>query len=104
MTGPGGEQPRGWWEVVEVAPPHRLVVKDGFADEDGQPIVHSPETFMIVSINDIGGGRTRMSIVSTFTSVEGMEEMLAMGQEEGLTQAIGQIDGILAEDKAGARA
>jgi len=102
MTGPEGEQPRGWWEVVEVAPPHRLVVKDGFADGNGQPIVHSPETFMIVSINDIGGGRTRMSILSTFTSVEGMEEMLAMGQEDGLMQAIGQIDGILTEDKAGA--
>src|SRR5215213_3418031 len=104
MTTPEGEKPRGWWEVVEVAPPHKLVVKDGFADENGQPIVHSPETFMIVSIDDIGDGRSRMSIVSTFTSVEQMEEMMAMGQEEGLTQAIGQIDGILAESKLGENA
>ena len=27
-----------------------------------------------------------------------MEQVLAMGMEEGLTQAIGQIDAILAED------
>jgi hypothetical protein len=27
-----------------------------------------------------------------------MEQVLAMGMEEGLTQAVGQIDAILAED------
>ena len=29
-----------------------------------------------------------------------MEQMLAMGMEEGLTQAVGQIDAILAEGRA----
>jgi hypothetical protein len=29
-----------------------------------------------------------------------MEQLLAMGQEEGMTQAVGQIDAILAEDTA----
>jgi hypothetical protein len=34
-----------------------------------------------------------------------MEQLLAMGQEEGMTEAVGQIDAILAEDAtpAGAR-
>jgi hypothetical protein len=32
-----------------------------------------------------------------------MEQVLSMGAEEGLTQAIGQIDAILAEDAALAR-
>jgi hypothetical protein len=27
-----------------------------------------------------------------------MEQMLAMGMQEGITQAVGQIDAILAED------
>ena len=39
-----------------------------------------------------------MSIESTFPSTEAMEQLLAMGMEEGLTQAVGQIDAILAED------
>jgi uncharacterized protein YndB with AHSA1/START domain len=104
MTTPEGDKPRGWWEVTEVEPPRRLVVKDGFADENGEPIKQSPETFMIVSIDDIGSGRTRMSILSTFTDMEGMEKLLAMGQEEGMKEAIGQIPDILAEDKAGATA
>jgi hypothetical protein len=30
-----------------------------------------------------------------------MEQVLAMGQEEGLREAVGQIDAILAEDTVG---
>ena len=55
-----------------------------------------------VTIEEIGGGRTRMSIESVFPSTEAMEQVLAMGMEEGLTQAVGQIDAILAEDAASA--
>jgi hypothetical protein len=39
-----------------------------------------------------------MSIESRFPSTEAMEQVLAMGMEEGLTLAVGQIDAILAED------
>jgi hypothetical protein len=42
-----------------------------------------------------------MSIVSTFPTTEAMEQLLAFGMEEGLTQAVGQIDAILAEDAVG---
>jgi uncharacterized protein YndB with AHSA1/START domain len=56
-----------------------------------------------VTIAEIEGGRTRLSIVSTFLSTEAMEQLLAFGMEEGLTQAVGQIDAILAEDAVAAR-
>jgi uncharacterized protein YndB with AHSA1/START domain len=98
MTGPTGDQPHGYWDVVEVDPPRSLVVRDGFADENGNPSEEIPITgIMRVSIEDIGGGQTRMSIESEFPSAEAMEQLLAMGQEEGLREAVGQIDGILAE-------
>ena len=51
-----------------------------------------------VSIEEIGGGKTRMSIESEFPTVEAMEQLAAMGMEEGLRQAVGQIDAILAQD------
>ena len=95
MTGPEGDQPRGYWEVDEVDPPHRLVVRDGFAHDDGTPNAEFPMTVMRVAIAAIGAGRTRMSIESTFASAEAMEQVLAMGMEEGLKLAVGQIDGIL---------
>jgi uncharacterized protein YndB with AHSA1/START domain len=50
-----------------------------------------------VSIEEIGEGRSRMSILSIFPSTEALEQQLAMGMEEGLTQAVGQIDAMLAE-------
>ena len=98
MTGPEGDQPRGYWDVVEADPPRRLVFQDGFANDDGSPNTDLPVTTATVTIEPIGDGRTRMSIQSVFPSAEAMEQVLAMGMEEGLTQAVSQIDAILTED------
>jgi uncharacterized protein YndB with AHSA1/START domain len=98
MTGPEGDQPRGYWDILEVEPPRRLVVRDGFANDDGTPNVEMGTGEMEVTIEEFGGGRTRMSIESRFPTTEAMEQLLAMGQEEGMKQAVGQIDAILAED------
>jgi uncharacterized protein YndB with AHSA1/START domain len=98
MTGPEGDQPHAYWEVQQVEPPHSLVVLDGFADEDGRPISEMPVNEFRVTIEAIGSGRTRMSIESTFPSIEAMEQLIAMGMEQGLSEAVGQIDAILAEN------
>ena len=105
MTGPEGDQPKGYWDILEVDPPHRLVVRDGFANDDGTPNDDFPTGKMSVTIEEADPGRTRMSIVSLHPSREAMEQVLAMGMEEGMTEAVGQIDAILAEDAtpAGAR-
>jgi uncharacterized protein YndB with AHSA1/START domain len=100
MTGPEGDQPRGYWEVIEVDPPRRIVYLDGFANADGTPSTDLPVNEGRVTIVDIGDGRTRMSIESIFPTAEAMERVLAMGMEQGLTEAVGQIDAILAEDVA----
>jgi len=99
MTGPEGDQPRGYWEIVEADAPRSLVFRDGFASDDGTPNTDLPVTTARVTIENIGDGRTRMSIDSIFPSAEAMEQVLAMGMEEGITQAVGQIDAILAEEK-----
>ena len=82
--------------------PHRLVVRDGFANDDGTPNDDFPTGEMRVTIQETGGGRTRMSIESLHPSPEAMEQVLAMGMEQGLTEAVGQIDAILAEVAVGA--
>jgi uncharacterized protein YndB with AHSA1/START domain len=100
MTGPEGDQPKGYWDIVEVAAPRRLVVHDGFRNDDGSQNTHLPGNEFIVTIVEAGEGRTRMSIESRFPSHEAMEQLLAMGMEQGLVEALGQIDAILAEDRA----
>jgi uncharacterized protein YndB with AHSA1/START domain len=97
MTGPEGDQPRGYWDILETEPPHRLLVRDGFANDDGTPNEGLPRNEFEVTIEEAGEGRTRMAIESRFPSREAMEQLLAMGMEEGLTQAAGQIDAILGE-------
>ena len=97
MTGPQGDQPAGYWEVLEADPPRRLVFRDGFANADGTPNSDMPITEARVTITALGGGRTRMSIESVFPDGAAMEQLLAMGMEQGLTEAVGQIDAILAE-------
>jgi uncharacterized protein YndB with AHSA1/START domain len=97
MTTPEGDQPRGFWDILKADAPHRLLVRDGFARDDGTPNEEMPTGEFEVTIEEAGAGRTRMSIENRFPSSEAMEQLLAMGQEEGMKQALGQIDAILAE-------
>ena len=99
MTGPEGDTPHGYWDIVEAEPPRYLNIRDGFANEDGTTNEEMPgPAGQVVRISPIDGGRTRMEIESHFPSTEVMEQLLAMGMEQGLTEAVGQIDAILAED------
>jgi uncharacterized protein YndB with AHSA1/START domain len=100
MTGPDGDQSRGYWGIVQVDAPHRLVFSDGFANADGTPNSDMPLNKIQVTIAEIREGRTRMTIQSIFPDATAMEQLTAMGMEEGLKQAVGQIDAILAEDAA----
>ena len=95
MTGPEGDRSRGWWNVLEAEPPRRLVIEDGFADEAGAPNPDLPTMVMRVEITDRAGGVT-MTMTTRFPSLEAMEKLIGMGMEEGLQQAMGQIDAILA--------
>jgi len=95
MTGPGGEQPRGWWWIVAAEPPHRLELEDGFADASGMPDPAMPTMVVRVALTPRGDGGTSMAIETAFPSLEAMEQLLAMGMEEGIAAAVGQIDGLL---------
>ena len=96
MTSPEGEKYAGWWRVSAVAPPRRLEFEDGFADAEGRPNPDMPVTVVAVTLDDRDGGGTRMEITSTFATVEAMDQLLAMGMDEGMTAALGQIDALLA--------
>jgi uncharacterized protein YndB with AHSA1/START domain len=96
MTGPGGERPRGWWRVLAVDPPRSLEVEDGFADADGNPDPNMPVMTMRFTLEE-AAGKTLLTSVTTFPSLEAMQQLLAMGMEDGIRAATGQIDGILGE-------
>ena len=96
MTGPEGDKHGGWWRIVAVDAPHSLVFEDGFADDSGRPNPDMPTTSSTVTLSQRDGGGTRMVITAKFPSAEAMQQMVQMGMEEGLREAVGQIDAILA--------
>ncbi len=95
MTGPEGDKHGGWFTFTAVDPPNSLEFEDGFADDSGNPNPNMPVGLVKVALTDHDGG-TRMTITNRFPSAESMEQLLAMGMEEGMAAAIGQIDGVLA--------
>ncbi|MBL7258985.1 SRPBCC family protein [Paractinoplanes lichenicola] len=96
MTGPDGTKAHGWWQFTAIEAPARLAFDDGFADENGAPAPSPDPTHATVTLEADGAGRTRMTVVSQFGSLDHLQTMAKMGMEEGLRLAAGQIDGVLA--------
>ena len=96
MTGPEGQQSRGWWRVLEVDAPRLLEVQDGFADDAGNPNPDMPTMRMRVTLGERTDGGTRVDIRATFSSLEQMEQLMNLGTEEGLKAAMAQMDALVA--------
>ncbi len=95
MTGPEGEQFHGWWRVATVDRPRSLEFTDGFADVDGVPDPAMPTTANRVTFTEHDGG-TRMEMRAVFDTREEMDQLVKMGMEDGLREAAGQMDAVLA--------
>jgi uncharacterized protein YndB with AHSA1/START domain len=99
MTGPKGDKHGGYWNIVAVDAPHRLEFHDGFARDDGTPNDAMPVSTITVTLTE-GGTGTRMVVETRFPSTAAMEQLLAMGMDEGMREAMSQIDAILAGSPA----
>ncbi len=97
MTGPTGETAHGWWKILSVEAPVSFEVEDGFADESGTPDPELPVTWMRVDLEATPTG-TRATVLSRFASAEQMAQLVEMGMEEGMREAAGQMDAVLAAD------
>jgi uncharacterized protein YndB with AHSA1/START domain len=98
MTGPEGDKAHGWMQILAVEPPHRLELKDGFADDSGTPNDAMPTMTMVVTLTESDDGGTVMAIETQFPSLEAMDQLVSMGMDEGMAAAMAQIKGILAAD------
>ena len=97
MTSPEGDKYHGWWRVESVDAPRTFEVVDGFADDSGEPDPDMPTTTMRVMLSDEDGGGTRATILSTFPSAEALQQQLDMGMEQGMREAMSQMDAVLAD-------
>jgi uncharacterized protein YndB with AHSA1/START domain len=96
MTGPDGAQSRGWFRFLKVEQYKLIEVEDGFADESGAVNEAMPSMRMSFHFSKTAKG-SRFESVTTFPSLEAMEELVKMGMVEGTKSAMGQIDAVLAD-------
>lgn len=94
MTGPEGEKFAGYWDITGVDAPEQFTFDDGFAEEDFTPKTDLPVSRNVYRFAAHDGG-TRATYTSTFETAEGLQQVLDMGQVEGTTAAIAQIDDLL---------
>ena len=78
--------------VFHVARPNEFVVQT--FEFEGFPDVVSIET---LRFQDLGNGRTRLAIHSTYPSQEARDRMIASGMAKGVTQGYERLDAILAD-------
>jgi uncharacterized protein YndB with AHSA1/START domain len=94
MTGPAGDKSRGWWRIEAIDKPHRLDFANGLAGDDGEPMADIEPMAASATFEAHEGG-TQMTVVSRFVDSAQMEKLIDMGMEEGMAQALGQIDSLL---------
>lgn len=96
MTGPDGERAGGSWHYLSVDPGKTFVVEDGFAHDDGAIDDGMPNMRMTFTFDTIEGG-SRVTNVTTFNSVDDMEQLIGMGMVEGMKSAMSQMDGVITD-------
>lgn len=94
MTGPEGEKAGGYWRFQVIEENRRIQFLDGFADEQGNPNDDLPAMVMEMTLDE-AGGKTTMTTVTKFNSLDDLDQVLEMGMEEGIREAMGQIDALL---------
>lgn len=96
MTSPEGERFYGRWDFEEVDEPSRIVARDAFANAEGEIDASIPAGRMTLVFESTTDG-SRVTVVSASPTAEALEQVIAMGQIEGMTQAFGQLDTVLAD-------
>lgn len=99
MTSPRGEASRGSWEFTAIDAPSSFEVLDSFVGEDGQPLDGFPSMRMVFSFDATADG-SRLTNVTYFTSLEALEQTVAMGAIEGSRMAMDQLDAVLLDLRA----
>lgn len=97
MTSPEGEKYPGLWDIKTVDEPAGFTFEDAFADQDFNVVPDLPVSQNTYAFVAHGGG-TRATFLTTYATVEALQQVLDMGVVEGATSAINQIDAFLAAD------
>ena len=81
-------------EFETVQPKDSFTYKDSFSDKDGNVNETMPSTKVTVTLEAIGD-KTKLTSISTFDSEAGLQQVLAMGVEEGIKQTFNKLANVI---------
>lgn len=81
-------------EYTSVTPKDTFTYIDSFSDKNGNSNESMPSTEITVTLEEMGN-TTKITSVSTFASEAGLQQVLAMGVEEGIKQTFNKLANLL---------
>lgn len=94
MVDPAGSEYWGYTEYVSISPIDFYKTLDAFSDETGMINPDLPRANWVVTFTD-KGHHTLVETYVTYPSLEGLEQVLQMGMQEGLTSTLERLDELL---------
>jgi uncharacterized protein YndB with AHSA1/START domain len=95
MVMPDGQEFWGRMDYKTIHPIDGYALLDGFCDENGLLSPGMPQASWDVAFSDITGG-TMVQTLVTYASAEALEQVIAMGMQQGITSTMERLDELLA--------
>lgn len=89
MEAPG----KGFYK--EIQPIERIVYEDVFVDKDGNIMESMPKALVSIHFEE-NNGKTTMTSVTKYETVEGLKKVVEMGVEQGMGESLDKLDELLA--------
>lgn len=94
MVDPSGTEYWGYTEYLTIDPIDNYTTRDAFSDETGKINSDLPTANWNVTFTDKDGNSLVHTVV-TYPSLEGLEKVIEMGMQEGMTSTLERLDELL---------
>jgi len=94
MIDPSGTEYWGYTEYLTIDPIDNYTTRDAFSDETGKINSDLPTANWNVTFTDKGGNSLVHTVV-TYPSLDGLEKVIEMGMQEGMTSTLERLDELL---------
>ena len=87
----------GLMEFTAIEAPSLIEFVDHFVDAERTINAAMPSSRGRIELHDLGDGRTRLVSISTYQTVEQLDQVIAMGMEQGFGMTLDRLDAHLAQ-------
>ncbi|RFM26264.1 SRPBCC family protein [Deminuibacter soli] len=94
MVEPNGTEYWGYTEYIKIKPIDYYTSSDAFSNEAGEINPDLPRAQWVVTFTDKGENALVETVV-TYTSISDLEQVIAMGMEQGMTATLEKLDTLL---------